>query len=245
MNLTKLTKRLILLLTLGLLFYCIYDWQRKKIDLDREPLAYGWFKYTNEQITFEYPRKLRNCFECRITTGSIYTVLTDGDYVIMFMSGQNSAYLVNPQNIFANPKTENSLLARQTIDSILVANNIAATDDQVANNLKINQIDIAANEEVMEFQLQLLDSLFQTEITAEELARGGENWEYWELNNNDGYEKKLAFGDNSGRCNILEGAQVVFLEFQKIKRTTLYSSNENNLSLAERLRFFRSVAGGW
>lgn len=239
---SKRLKLIIALLIVGVLIYAFNYWQKSKIDLERVEMSNGWFKYANDQVEFEYPGKLRNCYECMVASGSVYTVMTDENYIIMFMCNYNSAYLVNPQMGFLNQKTKEGLIVRNRIDSILIKHGVVPTDGIVEDSLVINEIKFNEENDEMNFNMEILGVPINSVITTEEMSVcGASSWGVWSLVQDEGYLEKFAFGTYSGRFNLQKGEEEIFFEMQKIKRNTLYNHDEKRLSQKDMLRFYKSI----
>jgi hypothetical protein len=87
-----------------------------------------------------------------------------------------------------------------------------------------------------------LGEQLQKEITSKEMYDcGSEPWNLWKLKKEGEKIKKFAFNSESGRCFLNNGKEEVFFELQKIKRTTLYTSNKENLNEKEIAKFLQSI----
>jgi hypothetical protein len=239
---SKNLKAILILSIIGISIFLVKDWQKKKIEFQREKISNGWYKYSNDIVEFEYPKKLRNCYECSVKTGNTYNVMTDGDYIIMTMSNQNSSYLINPKRKFANPKSNRTSEIRFELDSIMLKNNINPTDIFIIDNLQIQEIQLNPESSKMKYAMRLLGEQVFAEITSDELKNcGSESWNYWKLNREGGNMRKFAFGLKSGRFFLKQGNEEIFFEIQKIKRSNLYTFNKENLGAKEIASFFDSI----
>ena len=243
-TMNKNLKRILIISLIGLSIFLINDWQKKKIEFQRENSLNGWYKYSNGSIEFEYPKKLRNCYECGLMrTGNIFTTMTDEEYVIMTMSNQNSSYLINPQRKFKNPLNQKLKTVRMKMDSIAQKNNLNPTDSFIVENLKINEIQLNIDSNRMNFDLSLLNESFSQELTFTEFNDcNSEPWNYWKLKKEENNDiKKFAYNLESGRFFLKRGSKEIFFELQKIKRTNLYNSTKHELDEKEIERFFNSI----
>lgn len=238
----KNLKALFILSIIGISIYFVQDWNKKKIDFQRDKMSNGWYKYSNSIVEFEYPKKLRNCYECSIKTGHIYNVMTDEDYIIMIMSNQNSSNLINPNRKFENPQNSKLSGIRMEIDSVIKNKNFNPTDSFILNKLHIQEIQIDPDSNKMKFDLMILGEQLLKEITTEEMDDcGSEPWNYWKLKREGENIKKFAFTSESGRCYSNKEKEEVFFELQKIKRSTLYTFEKENLNEKEIAKFFESI----
>lgn len=238
----KYLKPILLISLIGFSSFLIYDGWKDKIEFNREKISNGWYKYSNDKVEFEYPNKLRNCTECSVKTGNIYTILTDGDYIIATMSNQNSSYLVNPQRKFANPKNNSTSEIRMKLDSIVIKNNITPSDSFILNNLQIQDIQLYPDSSKMRYSMGILGEQLFADITSDELKDCGvESWNNWKLKTEGENLKKMAFGLVDGRCFLRQGKEEVFFEVQKVKRRSLYTHYKENLDEKALARFFNSI----
>ena len=240
---SKNLKRILIVSLVGISIFLIWDWQKNKIEFQKERTLDGWYKYSNNFIEFEYPLKLRNCHECGpMKTGSIFTVMTDGEYILMTMSNQNSSYIINPEQIFTNPKNERTREIRTKLDSIVLKNNISPTDTFIMDNLQIKEIQLYPDSSKMRFDMKILDEQLFAEITSDELKNCGfESWNYWKLEREGDNIKKFVFGLMDGRFFLSQGKKEIVFEIQKIKRRNLYTNARHNLNEKELARFFNSI----
>lgn len=56
---SKNLKSILFLSIIGISIFLIWDWQRKKINFQKEKISNGWYKYSNDFIQFEYPKKIK------------------------------------------------------------------------------------------------------------------------------------------------------------------------------------------
>lgn len=234
----KYLKRILLLGILGLGIFFFNDWSKKRINLEREELSNGLYKYSDERISFVYPYKLRNCYECTIKTGNIYTVLTDGEYIIMYMSNKNSSYLIQPKKQFVSPESDKEKIIRNQIDNLLIKENIDPTDSFILDSLVIKSIKfISDEEEDMNYEMEILGNIIDATIKGNELSN---DERYFGLNKEDGELNKFTFTSESGVFFFQKDNKEFFFEFQKIRRNTLYTLNKNTLTKRDMNRFFNS-----
>lgn len=187
-------------------------------------------------------KKLRNCYECSVETGNIYNVMTDGDYIIMSMSNQNSSHLINPKRKFEKPRNLKLSEIRKEIDSIVQKNNLNPTDSFIINNLQIQEIQLNPDSNKMRYDMRILGEQILAEITSDELKDcGSEPWNYWKLKREGDNINKFAFELESGRFFLKQGKEETFFEIQKIKRSNLYTHKKENLNKNEIASFFNSI----
>lgn len=238
----KYLKIVLILSIIGASIFLIKDWQKNKIEFQRVSNSNGWYTYSNDFIRFMYPRKLRNCHECSMNTGGIYKVMTDGEYIIMMMSNQNSSYLINPNVLFGQPRNEKLVEVRMKIDSIAKENNLTPTDSFVMENLQIQEIQLDLDSSKMKYELNILGETIFAEINPDEFNDCGfASWKYWKLKREGNKIKKFGFGLESGRLFIKENEEEAFFEFQKVKRRNLYTISTEDLGRKDLARFFRSI----
>ena len=236
----KRINKLLIIGLVGLLAFLIYDWQRKRTDFDREDLANGWYRYSNDDFVFHYPGKLRNCYECPFNNG-IYSFLTDGNYVIMYSSEEAESSKVYPQSVFTYPINSKVKELREVMDSILLSNEISPTDRAIRDNLIIQEIDYSFEDAVMTFQMEVMGVPIISTFETDDLTVCS-SWNNWSLDNRSDGVKKFGFGSFGGGLFLQKDEKVIFFTVVKINRTFfLYKDNSYKLSRRELFRIFRNV----
>lgn len=239
----KNLRRLTITAAIIVAIYLVYDWQRKKTNLEREEITNGWYRYSNDEIEFDYPGKLRNCYECYPTSGSVYTVLTDENYVIMFMMNQNTDYLADEKRFFAYPEYKSEQVIRDRIDSILVRENLVPTDSLVFDLLKVNFIEFDPEEEVMTYGMEIKGRVLSVQLDGlRESRRGRRSYSYNGLDKEEGSVKRFFFDRSSGGLQLKNGQDDLVFEVIKIKRNRLLlPPGGSSMKLTDYHRFFKSV----
>lgn len=202
-------------LTVVALTFLIIDWKKNKIEFKSERLNNGWYKYSNDKIEFEYPNKLRNCYECNyIKTGSIFNVMTDGEYIIMTMRNRNASYMISPEQQFIHPTNKKTKEIRLQIDSILLEKNIEPTDSFLVQNLMIDKIRLNLDSNEMKYNLVILGvgESIVAKINSDEFNDCGSlSWnKFRALQREKGNIRQFAFGSESGRFLLNQGNEDVF-----------------------------------
>lgn len=239
----KNLKRLAIVAAIIMVIYLVYDWQRKKTNLEREEVTTGWYRYSNDEVEFDYPGKLRNCYECYPTSGSIYTVLTDEKYVVMFMLNKNINYLLDEKRVFAYPEYYSEQAVRDRIDSVLIQENLVPTDSLVFELLEVNSIEFDPIEEVMNYDMEIGGRpIFAQLDGVQENRRRRSSYNYRGLDKEEGSVKRFFFNRSSGGLQLKNNENDLVLEIIKIKSNKLFlPPSGSSLKLENCHRFFKSV----
>lgn len=239
----KTLKRLAITAAMVLVIYLVYDWQRKKTNLDREKITQDWYRYSNDEVEFDYPGKLRNCYECFPTSGSVYTVLTDDSYVVMFMLNQNINYLPDEKRHFAFPEYNVEQAARNRIDSVLIQKNLVPTDSLVFDLLRVNSIEFSPEKEEMTYDMEIEGEPIIAQLDGlRESLRRKRKYYYNGLDKDEDNVKRFYFGQNSGGLQLKNDQDDLVFEIKKIRNNQLLlPPSERPMKLEEYHRFFKSI----